>query len=345
MLHSLFIANFRLFRELRIKRLGRVNLITGKNGSGKSCLLDALYIYYGRADPRILLELIDRQNDLSNLIHPSPIHTVEDKTLPLHTLFKDGKLPSGPHESIQIGNFTDHDRLRIYLADDAKKEEGTNPSLVCDINGIVQILAPAPLPAPSNTLWPTSMAMTRIQYIRPGGLNHAQINHLWDRIQLTTREEWVIEALNILYPKITRLAFIGPNGEHQHRMAIVTLNQIRTSLSTLGSGINRLLPIILAMVNADAGVVLLDEMENGLHWTVHYQLWRILFHLANQLDIQLFATTHSKDCILGFHDAWKETPNAGAFFRLDPDPEAGAQAIHYSLKGLSHALETQTEMR
>jgi AAA15 family ATPase/GTPase len=68
----------------------------------------------------------------------------------------------------------------------------------------------------------------------------------------------------------------------------------------MGDGMNRILTIILALVNSDNGCLLIDEFENGLHYTVQENLWRIIFHLSKELNIQVFATTHSEDCIKGF---------------------------------------------
>ena len=64
MLDSLFVHNFRLFKKLEIEQLSRVNLIVGKNNSGKSCFLEAVRIYLSDASPRILLELISQRNEL-----------------------------------------------------------------------------------------------------------------------------------------------------------------------------------------------------------------------------------------------------------------------------------------
>ena len=65
----------------------------------------------------------------------------------------------------------------------------------------------------------------------------------------------------------------------------------------MGDGINRILTIILAMVNCENGYLLIDEFENGLHYSVQEKLWEIIFYLAKRLNIQVFATTHSNDTI------------------------------------------------
>ena len=63
MLKSFQISNFRLFEKLEVKKLGRVNLIVGKNNSGKSTFLEALQIYASNAASRVLLDLIEARQE------------------------------------------------------------------------------------------------------------------------------------------------------------------------------------------------------------------------------------------------------------------------------------------
>jgi len=77
-------------------------------------------------------------------------------------------------------------------------------------------------------------------------------------------------------------------------------------LGSLGNGMLRVLSIALALANAKDGMVLIDEVENGIHYTVQHELWNLIFRLARQLNIQVFATTHNWDCIEAFQKAAEE---------------------------------------
>jgi AAA15 family ATPase/GTPase len=89
----------------------------------------------------------------------------------------------------------------------------------------------------------------------------------------------------------------------------------------MGDGINRILSIALAAVNSENGYLLIDEFENGLHYTVQEKLWRVIFKLAKDLKIQVFATTHSNDCIMGFEEVLNSSDKSldisGKLFRLE----------------------------
>ena len=68
----------------------------------------------------------------------------------------------------------------------------------------------------------------------------------------------------------------------------------------------RLLGIALALVNAKDGILLIDEIEGGLHYSVQPDMWRLIFETAAKLNVQVFATTHSLDCIRAFESATSE---------------------------------------
>lgn len=71
-------------------------------------------------------------------------------------------------------------------------------------------------------------------------------------------------------------------------------------LGSMGDGMLRVLQIILKVFSAQGGFLLIDEFENGLHYSVQEKIWALIFKLAEQLNIQVFATTHSWDCIESF---------------------------------------------
>ena len=74
-------------------------------------------------------------------------------------------------------------------------------------------------------------------------------------------------------------------------------------LLSLGQGVNRLFEIALALVNAKDGLLLIDEIENGLHYSVQPAVWRMIFDMSRKLNVQVFATSHSWDCIKAFRAA------------------------------------------
>jgi AAA15 family ATPase/GTPase len=113
----------------------------------------------------------------------------------------------------------------------------------------------------------------------------------------------------------------------------------------MGDGLSRVLQVILALVNAKDGILLVDEFENGLHWTVQPKLWNLVFRLSKRLNVQVFATTHSQDCVRAFSSAWQNDEEAGTFHRLDRGSGNGVRVTAYDRTTLSDSVETEVEVR
>ena len=95
---------------------------------------------------------------------------------------------------------------------------------------------------------------------------------------------------------------MNENEYSNRRVPFVTLKDTgeRVRLSSMGDGINRILTVILALVNCKGGVFLLDEFETGLHYTVTDPIVESYLHAFRKTDVQVFATSHSHDCINSF---------------------------------------------
>jgi hypothetical protein len=142
---------------------------------------------------------------------------------------------------------------------------------------------------------------------------------LWDHIALTESEKDVIHGLQLLAPEIERISLVGDPEERQERIAVVKIKGRLQPLPlhNLGDGVNRVFQIVLALVNAKNGFLLIDEIENGLHYSIQSGLWRLILAVARTLDVQVFATSHSWDCISAFQEACQgDSGGDGAVIRL-----------------------------
>ena len=74
-------------------------------------------------------------------------------------------------------------------------------------------------------------------------------------------------------------------------------------LQVMGEGMTRIARAILAISVAPKGIVLIDEIENGLHHSILPKVWEAIEKAARQFDTQIFATTHSFECMEAAHHA------------------------------------------
>lgn len=147
----------------------------------------------------------------------------------------------------------------------------------------------------------------------------------WDAIALLPSANRVIEALGIIDSGVEGLVFVKDTDAisraprtRDARVAIVKLASEPSPipLNSMGDGMLRILQLILAVFPARGGLLLIDEFENGLHYSVQEEVWKLIFHLAKELDIQVFATTHSLDCIQSFTKVALDSPDDGVLFKM-----------------------------
>ncbi len=91
--------------------------------------------------------------------------------------------------------------------------------------------------------------------------------------------------------------------------------------------------------------MLIDEFENGLYWAIHPKIWDIIIRLSEELNVQIIAATHSRDCIKGFYEVWSSKEEYASFYRLEADHAKGSKIINYTCEMLSDAIESDVEVR
>ncbi len=338
MLNSLLIKNFRLFSELLIPKLGRVNLIVGENNSGKSCLLEALRIYANQADPQTLLSILGSHDEGS--YGGEPYTSIQDIPEPLNTVYRHffpgRKFPDQDDCAIYIGqsesqkaNFVKIEHCFFYLQEGeevdllgARKE--FIKRIILEKNNLNSDQIPNPLRQALRIFTEEQMRFVDLEkgamfrekinnsssYVPTDFLSSDDLAALWDTVVLTDVEVYLIEALRLIEPKVDGLGFVNTDkkrigGQWRNiasRIPIVKLSNETTPipLGSMGDGLSRLLQIVLSALSARNGFLLIDEFENGLHYSVQEKAWKLIFELAVKFNIQVFATTHSKDCIEAF---------------------------------------------
>jgi hypothetical protein len=344
---SLLIRGYRGFKELKLDRLSRVNLIVGKNNVGKTSVLEALRLYWYPGSSPVLFELLESRDQ----IDPGVFYPRESRIrpLPAHYLFhiRPGQnYPNNPTIELQSEGSSDY-RLSIVLTTSSIEFQSGHDTFILpisDMNRLSRIRASGEVlegfdSTPTGQLAPCF-------FVSANGLGAARVEALWDAVALTSLEREVVSGLHLISPGIEGLVLKPVVEGSGVRVPFVKLAGLDTpvSLRSLGDGVNRLFATSLALANASDGVLLIDEAENGLHYSVQPQLWKLIFERARRLNVQVFATTHSYDCIKAFEEAARESEEEGLLIRL-AQKDGRTFVAEFSEEELGIAVEGQIEVR
>jgi hypothetical protein len=116
-------------------------------------------------------------------------------------------------------------------------------------------------------------------------------------------------------------------------------------LGTLGEGVSRILTLALHLVLTQGGYLLLDEIENGLHWSVMPKVWRFLIETALARDVQVFATTHSKDWLEGLADLHRTHPDLAAQVSVHRLETGRETSVRFDASRIAEYVEMELEAR
>ena len=363
-MESLHIKNFKNFKELTIDKLRKVNLIVGKNNVGKSSLLEAISIYITNGEENWLRVLLaDRgeaiRDDEGSEMNPE---NVKNHYISLFSGWEENY--NGDFEMVFGTNANDEIPVRISQVYIREGKRGASTQMEAfreDMIG-VQVdkssITGAGLLVTSGTQsniisYSKKRSYLKVfnekfpfQYIPMYMIDRVANAKLFDNISLSPDEDYVLDALRIINPTISRIRFIDANeGRNSERIAVVTVkgSDKRYRLSSMGDGINRILTIILALLNCKDGILLLDEFETGLHYSVQDQLWEIIFMLSEKLNVQVFVTTHSNDCVNSF--ARTNRQGVGQLIRLVNQNGNIVSTIFDDIEELRFASNNSVEMR
>lgn len=373
-LPDLTIKGFRGIEELSIRKLGRVTLLTGKNSVGKTTVLEAVRTYAARGRSTVLTNILEGREEFSDARdEDSDLFPAPD----LNALFH-GRTPT-ENACVTIGPEDDKRTLKIMpssLSSLNDEQLSVIEKLSSDITpeGVFQVLKVVfqekeyiiPWLAPRGRYYtPTLRRLVRrvssenefpseLECISlgPGLLSNAEITNFFDTVVLTPAETQAVQALGLIFgDDVSRVALVSDYTSSYRRMpgrrAIIKLesHESPVPLRSLGDGASRLFSVALALANSKDGFLLIDEAENGIHYTIQTDYWRLVIEAAQQNNVQVLATTHSDDCVKSFAKAAAENEDAEcALVRLEKDEE-GLYAVEYSEERLLTAAEFDIETR
>ncbi len=379
MIPSLHISGFKLFRDLELPKLGSLNLFVGKNNTGKTCLLEAVELYASSSPWDILRVASRREPDAvqrRKFDRFDPFE-LEESLRPLLNLFhREHGHFFKPYIQLSAGHPESDLKLRCepFLDDlldmEAMSSEEGGPERSSHRRHLGHLLGMGfelargkkksrphfferylrmPFPPEEMTKeegW-QHPDVAPIAFLPARGFTISEAKRWWDKASLADKDEMLLDWLRFVEPEVRDLRYISdPESGVDLPYLKIDGDRGRIPLASMGDGLTRLFHIGLAMANASGGILLIDEFENGLHWEVQRELWRALFQAAGNFGVQVFATTHSNDCIQAFIEAQKDRliPNESYVYRLERKGE-DIHAHEFSPHGLEAAIRQGIEVR
>ena len=358
MITSFKIENFKGFCELELP-LSRITLLGGSNNVGKTSVLEALFTFFSRYDPQILTRLLMQRG--VSVLPPlpemmwAPIFHNFDMTQPIFIYVT----VNGKQESLEIeydptyapqtisiqstsngGGSAIQSDTAMFLAATLNirhRVEDKEDQLMRVSLGAGQLhISYDP---PNFNFPPDSVA-----YFGPRiPLNTGDLAERFGRLDIVGKQGRIAEFLRLVEPRLVSLSVI-PTGNIPLIYGDIGLPR-KIPLAYMGEGMTRMLDYIVNMATKENGLMLIDEVAEGIHHSILPKVWQAIAGAAREFNCQIIATTHSYECLRAALEGMEgEYASDLTYIRLDRR-ENCVRPVRFDYELLETASEMRLEVR
>lgn len=353
MISKLTLQNFRCFQNFTLDGIRPITLIAGANNVGKSTILEGIFLFVDRNASDVFLKLNGFRGLYQVSISPDiiweslfanlntnnsiVISAVNDEELQTITVSKDNSHSSASiPKSVLHGNtnglantIVNHYALKLVYCSDSQPDAKSR--FLLTETGVTLI-------HDDSTIAETSF----IYYLSSRiSVTSIQLAEYFGKIDIAGNRIKCIELLQLLEPRIKDVSVIVIGGISGIYIDIGLSSKI--SINMLGDGINKLMQIVLIALANPNCIMLIDEIENGFHYSFLPKLWEIIAKLSQDTGCQIFATTHSYECIASA-TAIAANDDLFRFIRLDKIDDTVAPKV-FDSDSFAYAIKNEWEVR
>ncbi len=300
------IEKYKCFNDFEANNLTRVNLIGGENNVGKTAFIEACYLVVSSNKVTNLLfalTMIEKNRDKLNIF-------LYDETNIIEIL-----------QSNKVISIKSLNNIKYELNDN-----DFNPIIEIEINDIS-----TKIDFNNKILFENSK---NIIFIDNFGFTNSELKEVYKFVQFKDKDIQVnsfLKNFNFRNPKfkiIDDKPYLKTDDTEEY-------NQI----NKYGDGIKHYISIICSLYACENGYLFIDEIENGIHYTLYDKLWEIIFQIAQEQNVQVFVTTHSKECIESYNNiSQKLNPSITTYIELGKDKQDNIKANVMSLEQLNRNI-------
>ena len=323
MLSSISIENFRCFHNLQIKGFKNINLIGGQNNSGKTALLEALLLAFFPS-PKSISLLRQFRNENDSLIKNATekvwnyFFYNQDKTKNIEIILN---FTTEPKTVLELSSTRDIEAILETISSNTLgngKEKISDlisskfsDTLLLNVKGSSQkndfnyFLLPDREDSDIGAIGKTPKSFDSPPFLHTAfRLNDGNLSNLYSLTKENKKINILNDILKILDNRIIGSEIDAPGGEPV--IKLILNDEQAFPLAMFGDAIRKITELILVTLNTSNALILIDEIENGIHFTKHKDLWVKLFEVIGD-DIQIFATSHSAEMIKAFNQVAYQT--------------------------------------
>lgn len=373
MLTHVDLARYRGFQTYGVRGLSRVNLFVGMNNSGKTALLEGIQLLASGGDPSVLAQAAIRRGEvvvrrpegptlveISHFFHGHQIELDRDFSITGNNGYTPVTVKvvalQDPHGKSEETAKVPRRVAQFAVKIDGGRKRTPEPRIYpLTREGVVQMEDPAPWRFEGyerlliNRL--SNLQGSPTFFIGTDQVDSLSLAMMMDEVAMLGLEATLADAMRVLDPKLeyarmlSGASSIGFRGSRGGVIAKLQGIERPVPLGSLGEGMRRMLTLASALTTTRGGYLFIDEVDTGLHYSVMAKTWDLIITTATAYDIQVFASTHSYDCIYGLAKLFKKQPDLRDVFSIQRVEAEKKECVAFSAEEMVEAIRQDIEIR
>jgi AAA15 family ATPase/GTPase len=361
MFKKIAIKGFRGIKELELDDFRQINLFVGKNNCGKSTILESLYLAISPTnahlpvkinmfrglqylDENMWLTLFHKMSRDSNITISTELNNKDERKLVIEPNMKSATNVAITNtkirnKTIDVSGDISGSSLMFPVINGLRIEYSVKQK---NVKNWIKYNAQVTLDGNNLEITPPKGYKENLKgtYLNPQTI-FLDIPKIFDEIQVRKQIDLIVDVLKEIDDSLVNLS-LGKDVIY----CDIGLDRLMP-INVMGDGMYRLLAIVLAISTQQDGILLIDEIDTGLHYSTQEVLWNVIFKSAKKFNVQIFASTHSLECIKAFSSTYFNQLSKEVdikLYRIEKRDD-DIKAIDYDGEVLAASLESGWEMR
>ena len=348
---SIEIQKFRGLNHLVVDDFARVNIFLGHNNSGKSTILEALMLLMGMSNPDIVQRInsfrtrnmFSGVNDIRYIFHNLDINNIPEihaeqfdgigRNLKMNLTYTFDEQAQATQSQIPTSE------TKVFLNTlDMNFSISTEETTTCYRSSVTFNQGAVT----RKTIAEGYLEKNSASFLSADLLANNIANDLAELIK-RKKKDLLLERLAKFDHRINAIETIGLDVF----IGFEGMNEL-LPIGMTGDGLRRYLSIVASSANPINNIILIDEIDNGLHYSAYKKLWESIFALASDTNKQVFITTHSQETLYQLYQMLEENSQYQESFRLytiEQTLKKDHQAYKYNYEAFKDACLNEVELR
>ena len=375
MLTRVEIENYRGFTSYRMDGLAQVNLLVGKNNSGKTALAEAIHLVTAGGDPIVLAEAAQRRGEMtasddSSRLFPDLTHFFHGHQIAAGSSFSlrcDNGYPTLTVRLVpireQLSLFADVDSPGTGSFGDDEFESPPTYGVVVEgavgFGGGARDLSLSergamifnPRTRGRQSVGVSEVPVRPTLFVPTDSVSLRRLSQMWRQAILDSNQHEVVKAMRLVADSIREIVVLPSDGPQRNMptsrdwYVVTTEFKKPIPLGSFGDGVRRLMSLALSLSRVSGGTLLVDEIDTGLHYSVMADMWKLVVKKSIESNVQVFATTHSWDCIEGLSQLCQLEPDLMSKVAIHKIDSAIPHSVAFSGESIVRMVKSDMDPR